>query len=1337
MSAVDPAETSPATLANAAAADARPEAAPRDVHRGRLFRKYLLLILLLVSVALLASGGISLYFSYQENKAALASLQHEKAIAAASRIEQYIRQISQQLQHASLPQLDAADLEMRRLEFLKLLRQAPEVTDIAFLDAEGREQNAVSRLGMDVTGSGRDRSGEPAFRNAKRGQPWYGPVYFRKETEPYMTVAIRSGGGDKAPVTVAEVNLKFIWDVVSRIKIGDKGKAYVVDAGGHLVADPDIGLVLRKTSLAELAHVKAAAQVKTDGEPAMVSKDLAGTSVLTSMAPIAALDWKVFVEQPVAEVYAKLNASIVRTALLLLGGLVISALGASVLARSMVRPIRTLDEGARRIGAGDLDQQIVVQTHDELEGLAEQFNRMSAQLRESYAGLERKVDERTAALSEALEQQTATAEILRVISGSITDTQPVFDAIVASCQRLFAGKAVALVMPRETMIETMAFASDGAAVGKGGFMRPWPLDHGSGAGACILDSAVIAVAETVEGAKRFTRMHDLALALGYHSALFVPLLREGKAIGCLAVLRAAAGEFDEKEISLAQTFADQAVIAIENVRLVNETKEALARQTATADILRVISASPTDVQPVLDAVAERAAVLCDSMHASVFLLDGGVLRPRASSSREPSHDATPNTVIFLKRSLVNARAFLDRQVVHVDDIVPLLDAEYPDTRGIQRHFGFRAVLAVPMMREGQAIGTIFTWRREPRPFAKEEIELLQTFAGQAVIAIENVRLFNETKEALDQQTATAGILQVISGSVSNAQPVFDAIVESCRRLFAGLSVNLLLPQGRRLRRVAIAANSTVGGEQGVREYPLDERSASGACVLRAQVIAVSDAEAVAAEYPLTPELARSIGWRSGLMVPLLREGVGVGCIAILRASSGAFSDKEVALAQTFADQAVIAIENSRLFNETKEALEQQTATAEVLQVISSSVADTQPVFEKILHSCSRLFASSEQGIVLLDDDGQLQLGAHRGSAGEALKSMFPSPVGDDPLSRAMARAQVLHYADVLRDAEPGSRARRVAERLGLGSYTQVFAPMSWEGKGVGYLYVIRAPVAAFSDKEIGLLKTFAGQAAIAIQNARLFHEIQDKSRQLEVANRHKSEFLANMSHELRTPLNAIIGFSEVLTEQMFGDVNDKQMEYLQDIHSSGEHLLSLINDVLDLSKIEAGRMELDLSCFDLGLLLENSLTLVRERAQRHGLTVSLEVGDGLEEWVADARKVKQVVVNLLTNAVKFTPTGGRVTMRARRADAGAQAMAEVSVADTGVGIAPDEQALVFEEFRQASGDYLRKSEGTGLGLSLSKRFVELHGGAIRLDSEPGRGSTFIVTLPLRELEAIQ
>ncbi len=409
----------------------------RSPHRGRLFRKYLLLILSLVTLVLLISSGINLYFSYQENRAALASLQQEKAVGAASRIEQYVRQVSQQLAYASLPQLDASDVEARRIEFLKLLRQAPEVTDISQLDATGFEVIAVSRLGMDIVSAAKDRSGEAAFTQAKRGQPWFGQVYFRKETEPYMTVAIRSGGGEKGPVTVAEMNLKFIWDVVSRIRIGEKGKAYVVDASGLLVADPDIGVVLRKTNLGALAHVKAAAKAQDLDEPALVSHNLQGTQVLTSFANIETLGWKVFVEQPISEVYAKLNASIVRTGLLLLGGLLVSALAASALARSMVRPIRTLDDGARRIGAGDLGQRITITTGDELEGLADQFNHMSEQLSESYAGLERKVELRTAEISESLEYQTAISGVLRVISESPTDVTPVFEAILDSAKRLF------------------------------------------------------------------------------------------------------------------------------------------------------------------------------------------------------------------------------------------------------------------------------------------------------------------------------------------------------------------------------------------------------------------------------------------------------------------------------------------------------------------------------------------------------------------------------------------------------------------------------------------------------------------------------------------------------------------------------------------------------------------------------------------------------------------------------------------------------------------------------------------------------------------------------------
>ena len=287
-------------------------------------------------------------------------------------------------------------------------------------------------------------------------------------------------------------------------------------------------------------------------------------------------------------------------------------------------------------------------------------------------------------------------------------------------------------------------------------------------------------------------------------------------------------------------------------------------------------------------------------------------------------------------------------------------------------------------------------------------------------------------------------------------------------------------------------------------------------------------------------------------------------------------------------------------------------------------------------------------------------------------------------------------------------------------------PMAREGQLIGCLAVTRDQPGGFPTETIELLRTFATQSALAIQNARLFQEIEDKSRQLEAASRHKSEFLANMSHELRTPLNAIIGFSEVLTERMFGELNEKQDEYLKDIHASGQHLLSLINDILDLSKIEAGRMELELADFDLPTAIENALILVRERAIRRGIRLSCTIDERLGMIGGDERKVKQVLLNLLSNALKFTPEGGRIDVGARLHGL----MAEISVTDTGIGIALEDHAAVFEEFRQV-GTADKKAEGTGLGLALSRKFIELHGGRVWLKSQVGQGSTFTFTIPLR------
>ncbi len=1293
----------------------------RRALRGRLFRKYLLLILVLVGGAVLASGAISVYFSYQENKAAIGILQHEKALAAATRIQQYVERIQQQLAYASLPQIDASDVELRRIEFNKLLRQVPDITDIAQLDPDGREQIAVSRLAMDRIMSGDDRSKEPAFRNAKRGQPWFGSVYFRKETEPYMTIALRSGG-DKGPVTIADVNLKFIWDVVSRIKIGEKGKAYVVDKQGYLIADPDIGLVLRKTSLAALPHVKAAAESKSAEAPAMLSTDFGGTEVLTSFATVEPLSWTVFVEQPVVEVYEQLYASIFRTALVLLGALVISALGALALARGMVRPIRTLDEGAQRIGAGELDQKIEVHTGDELEGLADQFNRMTGKLRESYAGLEQKVEERTKELTNSLEQQTAISEILRVISSSPTDVQPVLDAVAERAAHLCGSPLARVLLVDGDMLRVAASYERGGGQDLKSIL-PTPVRRTTFNGRAVLDRQTIHYADVVPviDTEYPDARPNVALA-GTRALLAVPLMREGGAYGSIFVFRREPGLFSPDKVALVETFARQAAIAIDNVRLFNETKEALDQQTAISEILRVIASTPGDVRPMLNAVAERALKLCDAAESTIMLVDGDKLRAAALYGTTPT--LAEGEHIPLNRGSATGRAIVDRNVIHMNDLAAAPEDEFPVGRDMQRRFGHHAVLSVPLMREDRAIGAIALWRMEARGFTEKQISLVKTFADQAAIAIENVRLFNETKEALEQQTAIAEILRVISSSPTDVKPVLDAIAERAARLCDAASASVYLIDDNVLRHLASKGPAPEQVTH-VDALPINRDSLAGRAVLEQKTIQLPDLLAEANEYPLSFEIAKRLGHRTVIVTPLYREGRPFGTILLRRQDVRPFTEREVALLRTFGDQAAIALENVRLFNETKEALEQQQASGEVLAAISSSIADTTPVFDKILESCERLFAVVSVSINLLGDDGLVHLAAHHGPGREEIMKVGPIPADDQTATAACINAHhVLHFPDIeSADVPAGTRHSAHLARV----RSAVFAPMLWEGKGIGSISLGRAHVGPFSDKDIALLKTFADQAVIAIQNARLFREIEDKSRQLEIANKHKSEFLANMSHELRTPLNAIIGFSEVLQEKLFGDVNEKQGDYLSDIHSSGKHLLGLINDILDLSKVEAGRMELDLAKFDVAAALSNAMTLVRERAQRHNVALKMTVDPALGEVMADERKVKQILVNLLTNAVKFTPDGGSIDVTACREPDGLV----IAVRDTGIGIAPEDQEAVFEEFRQVGRDYTKKQEGTGLGLTLTKKFVELHGGRIWVESEPGKGSTFTFTIPTK------
>jgi GAF domain-containing protein len=994
------------------------------------------------------------------------------------------------------------------------------------------------------------------------------------------------------------------------------------------------------------------------------------------------------------------------------------------------------------------------------------------------------LEQRNRELSEALERQTATSEILRVIASSPTDLATVVDSIVRSAAQLTDADYSSIQQVEGDVLRSIA-SLDPTRLG-----NVQPFDRGSVNGCVLLDG--VTIHEFSPAAEHLAKYpNSRMIEAGYQTLLVTPLIRQGTSIGTLVVGRRARVPFTDRQIELLEGFADQAVIAIENARLFGELEqrnaelresnrqvtEALEQQTATAEILRGIATSPTDAQPVLDAIVESAARLSSSRSANVVLRDGDRLPIVASVGVRAQELRARFATVDQRRP--SARALLERRTIHIpNQSDPAVLAEFPD---ILIRTTVAAVF-IPLIREHDAIGVLTVVRDAAEPYNAREIALLKAFADQAVIAIENARLFDELgqrnrdlTEALDQQTAIADVLRVIASSPTDPRAVLYTIAENAVRLCHADHASIHQVEDEQYLR-AVAHFGPLGqllqGRAGpsshqmpiARDWPL------GRAIIERQTIHIEDAAgAVETEFPAVREAQRQEGIGSLVATPLLREGIPIGSIAIRRTERRPFTRRQIALLELCADQAVIAVENARLFQELRDRVSELQALGEVGQAVSSSL-DLQEVLTTIVARAVQL-SGTDGGVIFEYDeaDEKLHPRATRLSEEELIAALdtMSFDLGEGAVGRATAERRPVQIEDIL---VQGAYESGVREAMAAAGHRALLAvPLFREERLLGGLVVSRKAPGAFPDAVVALLQTFATQSALAIHNAWLYQQLDAQGQALAEASRHKSQFLANMSHELRTPLNAIIGYSEMLQEEAEDTGEQAFLPDLQKINAAGRHLLGLINDILDLSKIEAGRMDLHLETFSVSDLVRDVEAIVQPLVEKNGNTLVVSCPDDVGAMHADLTKVRQTLFNLLSNAAKFTDHG-TITLRVARValtphpphhayhgappfgpphgptegegesmpvlpapsqggGVGGGGFLTFAVSDTGIGMTEEQLDRLFEAFSQAEASTRSKYGGTGLGLAISRHFCRLMGGDLTVESTYGQGSTFIVRLP--------